>query len=118
MTMTTASAPALRDVVARNLSVSPSLQLMLQIDEMQGDDTIRQARKGLVQAVNVQLDRCVPAVRPLRPRAGWKALLLGWLLHVLLQCAQSQCCLRLAALSSVQAGHAEGDFATGSGVRR
>ena len=33
------------------------MKLMLQIDEMQGDDTIRQARKGLVQAVNVQLDR-------------------------------------------------------------
>mmetsp|Transcript_76931 Transcript_76931/g.112649 ORF Transcript_76931/g.112649 Transcript_76931/m.112649 type:complete len:188 (+) Transcript_76931:83-646(+) len=33
------------------------MKVMLQIDEMQGDDTIRLARKGLVKSVNFQLDR-------------------------------------------------------------
>lgn len=36
-----------------------TIQVMLQIDELQGDDNIRQARKALVQAVNSQLDRSV-----------------------------------------------------------
>ena len=30
---------------------------MNQVDEMQGDDNIRTARKALVQALNAQLDR-------------------------------------------------------------
>jgi len=38
-------------------SRSASTQVMTQVDEMQGDDNIRTARKALVQGLNAQLDR-------------------------------------------------------------
>ena len=53
----------------------PAPQMLLKIDEIDGDENVRSARKALVGRVNVLLDRCACHLSPPFPVGRVKALL-------------------------------------------